>query len=250
MFIELVKNDLKSKYAASFVGVAWAFAQPLINMLVLWFVFQVGLKNTGVNGVPFIVWYAPAFLAWQYFAGTVSSVTTCIKEYDYLVKQVNFKTEWIPTIKIYSEGIIHLCFIIFILVLCVIYDIPITIYAIQLIYYFICMIALLTGLGYFLSSITLFAQDIQSIVAIFVQMGFWIAPIVWQTDIMSPNIQKIIKLNPFYYICEGYRDATINGIWFWQRPINTVYYWAITVTVYCVGKYVFKKMKGQFDDVL
>ena len=57
---QLAKNDCKARFAAAGLGVVWAFLQPLLNILVLWFVFQVGFRSMPVEDVPFIVWYIPA----------------------------------------------------------------------------------------------------------------------------------------------------------------------------------------------
>ena len=42
----LTKQDFKSRFAGSILGLLWAFIQPLAMMLILWFVFSVGLKMT------------------------------------------------------------------------------------------------------------------------------------------------------------------------------------------------------------
>lgn len=65
---QLAKNDCKARFAAAGLGMAWAFLQPLLNILVIWFVFQVGFKSMPVDDVPFIVWYIPAFLSWNFFS--------------------------------------------------------------------------------------------------------------------------------------------------------------------------------------
>lgn len=250
MFLNLVKNDIQSKYASSFAGIAWAFIQPLMNLLVMWFVFQVGLKNGDIDNVPFIIWFAPASLAWQFFAETLASLTVCIKEYDYLVSQVNFNVRWIPAIKIASSGVIHSAFILFIYFLCAVYKLPFTVFSWQIWYYFFAACVLLLGLGWLLSAITLFTPDIQSIVNVIISVGFWFAPIVWNPENMSASVQKIIKINPFYYICTGYRDSVINHIGFWERGGNTAYFWIVTLFILFLGYNVFNKMKAQFDDVL
>lgn len=36
----LAKNDFKSRFASSMLGAFWAFAQPMVTLLVFWFVFQ------------------------------------------------------------------------------------------------------------------------------------------------------------------------------------------------------------------
>ena len=110
----LAKNDFKSRFAASLLGAFWAFAQPLVTLLVFWFVFQVGFKNPPVSDVPFIVWFAPAYLVWAFFSEAVTAGTNCLVEYSYLVKKVNFRVSIIPIGKIISSAFIHLAFIVFI----------------------------------------------------------------------------------------------------------------------------------------
>lgn len=42
MLFALAKNDLKAKFAASFLGVIWAFIQPLVTILVFGLYFSWG----------------------------------------------------------------------------------------------------------------------------------------------------------------------------------------------------------------
>jgi len=45
LLLNLVDNDLKGRYSGSMFGVIWVFVQPLVTILVFWFVFQLGFKN-------------------------------------------------------------------------------------------------------------------------------------------------------------------------------------------------------------
>ena len=42
---KLAKNDFKTRYAGSYLGIVWAFIQPVITILVYWFVFSVGFRS-------------------------------------------------------------------------------------------------------------------------------------------------------------------------------------------------------------
>ena len=42
---KLAKNDFKTRYAGSYFGVVWAMVQPVVIVLVYWFVFQIGLNT-------------------------------------------------------------------------------------------------------------------------------------------------------------------------------------------------------------
>ena len=55
MFWELVKNDFQAKFAGSYLGVFWAFVQPVITIVLYWFVFQVGMRSGNVSNHPFIL---------------------------------------------------------------------------------------------------------------------------------------------------------------------------------------------------
>ena len=57
LVFKLAKNDFKTKYAGSYLGIIWAFIQPIVTILVYWFVFSVGFKPTMDNvGVPFVLY--------------------------------------------------------------------------------------------------------------------------------------------------------------------------------------------------
>lgn len=250
LLFRLAKNDFKAKFANAFLGSMWAFVQPLTTMLVFWFVFQVGLKNGDVGGVPFIVWYAPAFLIWTFFSDTLVAATGSIREYSYLVRKVNFKVSLIPSVKIASGAFVHCAFILFIVVLNLYYgNIP-TIYSIQVFYYFFCTIAFLLGLSWLFSAIAPFAGDTTSIVGVIMQVGFWATPIVWSADNMDTWIQSVFKLNPMYYICNGYRDAFIYDVWFWERGWVNIWFWAVTIFMLLLGAKAFRHLRPEFADML
>ena len=44
LILRLSVNDFKTRYAGSLMGIFWAFVQPVITVLVYWFVFEKGLR--------------------------------------------------------------------------------------------------------------------------------------------------------------------------------------------------------------
>lgn len=246
----LAKNDFKSRFASSLLGGFWAFAQPLVTLLVFWFVFEAGFKNPPVNDVPFIVWLTPAYLVWAFFSEALVAGTNCLVEYNYLVKKVNFRVSMIPLAKIMSSAFIHLGFIAFIFFLLVVYKVPLSIHNVQVLYYFLCTCFLLIGLDWMLSAITPFVKDVSSIVGIVIQIGFWITPIFWSPENMNPLVQSVLRLNPMFYICRGYRDTFIDHIWFWQRGYTNLGFWGVSAVLFIFGAYLFKTLRPQFADVL
>ena len=57
-------------------------------------------------------------------------------------------------------------------------------------------------------------------------------------------------LNPLTYIVNGYRSAIYEESWFFEHFYSSTYFWIFTVTLFCVGSLIFKRLKVHFADVL
>ena len=250
VIFDLAKNDFKSKYTNSLFGIAWAFMLPLTVILVLWFVFQVGFRSSPVEDMPFILWYIPAFLAWNFFSDALSAGSGCIFDYYYLVKNMQFRVASLPIVKIISSSFVHFFFIGFIFFIYFIYGRYPNIYNIQVIYYYVCTIMLLLGLTWMMSALAVFSRDILNLISLVIQVGFWATPLIWDPGNMPLKVQMIVKLNPMYYICMGYRETFSLRIWFWEHPVLTAYFWAFVLFMIFMGAYVFHKLRPQFADML
>ena len=250
---KLGKNDFKTKYAGSYFGILWAFVQPMVTILIYIFIFQFGFRVMDTpNGYPYALWLIAGIIPWFFFSEGVINATNCLLEYSYLVKKVVFKISVLPLVKILSALFVHLFFIVFSVVVYFLMGKTPIIQMIQLGYYTICAICLITALAYFTCSIVPFFRDFGTIINILMQVGMWACPIMWDmsTFHMPENIAFLLKLNPMFYVVQGYRDSFMDGIWFWERPGMTLYFWVITVLLGIVGFTVFRRLRVHFSDVL
>ena len=87
LIFSLAKNDFKTKFAGSFFGVFWAFVQPVITILIYWFVFSVGFRSGGVADCPFALWLTAGLVPWFFFSEAWNGATNSLMEYSYLVKK-------------------------------------------------------------------------------------------------------------------------------------------------------------------
>ena len=95
---KLAKNDFKTRYAGSYLGIVWAFIQPVITILVYWFVFSVGFRSgTGDLGVPFVLYLVAGIVPWFFFQDALMGGTNSLLEYNYLVKLYSSR-EFVPPI--------------------------------------------------------------------------------------------------------------------------------------------------------
>lgn len=247
---QLAKNDFKARFASSYLGIFWAFVQPLVMITVLWFVFQVGFRAAPVADFPFILWLSCGLIPWFFFAEALNSATGSLLEYSYLVKKVVFRTSVLPLVKLLSAYFVHIFFIVLLVAMFMVYGYRPNIYYIQIIYYSFAQVMLLIGLSWATASLAVFIKDTAQMISVILQIGFWVTPILWPIDMVPASYQFFFKLNPMFYIVEGYRDTLINGVWFWQSHNQTAYFWLVTLILFVLGALLFRKLRPHFSDVL
>ena len=80
LVFSLAKNDFKTKYAGSYLGIVWAFIQPIATMLVYWFVFSVGLIAVTVSDYPFVLYLVSGIVPWFFFQDALNGGTNALIE--------------------------------------------------------------------------------------------------------------------------------------------------------------------------
>ena len=150
---KLAKNDFKTRFAGSYLGIVWAFVQPVVTILVYWIVFEKGLNAKAemlADGTeaPYVLWLTAGLVPWFYFSEALSNGTTALLEYNYLVKKVVFKISILPIIKIIAATFIHGFFVLFMLLLYMAHGFFPDAYTLQLLYYSFCLFIFVLGISY------------------------------------------------------------------------------------------------------
>ncbi len=191
-------------------------------------------------------------MPWFFFQDALNGGTNALLEYNYLVKKVVFKISILPIVKIISALFVHVFFVVFALILCACYGYTPSLYTLQIIYYSVCTFLFVLGLVYATSAIVIFFRDLTQIINIFLQVGVWLTPIMWDINMLSshPWLIKLFKLNPMYYVVTGYRDSMLGHIGIWNHASWTIYFWVVTILLFGLGSVIFKRLKPHFADVL
>lgn len=241
MILRLAKNDFKNKFAGSYFGLIWAFAQPVVIVSIYWIVFEKGLRSRPLPEMPdfpYLLWLIAGMCPWFFLNDAMNTSTNCLIEYGYIVKKMKFNIDIIPLIKIVSAAFVHCFFIVLVLAIYIVYGKIPTPYAFQMIYY---------SIGVFCFSVALVYHD-KCDKCIFQGYGtdsgnynavcMWVIPIMLSESQYPAFMRPILKINPMYYIVEGYRDSLIRHIGFLEHPI------ADSVFLGCCNNYVYYRKNG------
>src|ERR1041385_1013328 len=86
LLFNLTLRDIKSRYAQSFLGIAWAIIQPL--SLVLIFTIIAGFMKIPSDGLPRPIFYFAALLSWGFFQSSLNTAIPSVVTNSNLVRKI------------------------------------------------------------------------------------------------------------------------------------------------------------------
>ena len=210
------------------------------------------LLASGIEA-PYVLWLTAGLVPWFYFSEAIVQGTQALLEYNYLVKKVVFKISILPIIKIIGATFIHVFFALILILLYFAYGYTPDLYLLQIPYFSFCMFIFVLALSYATCAIVVFFRDLTQIINILLQVGMWATPILWDITMLKGQWEPfriVFKMNPVYYVVNGYRSALFEKTWFWQDFYSTMYFWIVTAVLFGIGALIFKRLKVHFADVM
>lgn len=248
--VAFAKNDLKKRYAGSVLGAIWAYIQTAMMVVIYWFVFQYGLKNGAVDGVPFLPWFISGMMPWLMFSDIINSCMNCMAEYSYIVKKVVFNIDIIPASKIAVCVFIYAFFFAVVVVVTLCNHLFTGIYILQTILYLIAALLLAVPIGYAVCTVSVFFKDLGQIVSIILNMLMWATPIAWPATIVPEGLQWIIKINPMYFVVSGVRNFLIYGTSITADLPYLFYFAACVCALWAVCIPIYRRLLPHLADIL
>jgi len=250
LLYQLTKRDFIQKYVESYLGLVWAVFEPITTTIILSIIFTFGFKAGPVQNVSYFVYLFSGMVVFNYFSLAINEGSQVIRTYSFLVKKVNFRLSILPIVKVLSCSIFHLIMVLLLVVILMLNGYRPTLYWLQTIYYFFAMNILVLGVSWLTSALTVFVPDIKHLVSIGLQFLFYLSPVFWSVENVPQQWQYLPKLNPMYYIINGYRDCFIYQKPFWNYGIESIYFWSVSLFALVFGATVFRRLRPHFADVI
>lgn len=247
---DMALKDLKKEYSGTIIGFAWSVLKSLIYVGAYWFAIEIGLKGSKNVGYPYMAWLVAGLGAWFFIKDTLAPAAKSIRKNKYLVTKMIYPISIIPTFKVVSAFISSLMFLPIIMVILFSNGIKFDIHWVQVLYYQIALMLLMIGISWLTSALVVISRDIEMLINSTIFVLFWISPILFPASNLKAGLEIMMKLNPFYYVIEGFRASFLYGQWFWERPALTAYFWIFVVVSMIIGSFIHSRLRNQFVDVL
>ena len=240
-----IKKEFRGKYKKSFLGVLWSFLSPLFQVLIYSLVFPFILGNRIEN---YTVYLIIGLMPWTFFNNTILQCAACIVNNGGIVKKVYFPREILPISTTTSNLINFLITQVIVVIALFVSGIGIGKSIILFPIIVILQYLLQLGLGFIFAAITVYVRDVEYIISIFMQLMFYLCPIVYDPSMIPDRFLPIFKLNPMFHIINFYRSI------FYEKNMPSVFSIGKVFIICCIfliiGYAIFEKMKKRFAEEL
>jgi teichoic acid transport system permease protein len=249
--------ELKSSNKNNYLGMLWEVLNPGIQLAIYWFVFGYGLRTAGqgrsdVENVPFFAWLLAGMVVWFFINPAVTQASKSVYTRIKMLSKMSFPMSAIPSYVIMSKFYPHLYLTAISIVILNFMGQTINIYYLQLPYFMFSVIAVVIAISLITSTLSTIVRDVQMVVQSIMRMLLYMTPILWNMeDLLNDRLITIMKINPFYYIVEGYRSALLGQGWYFIEHFQyTLYFWALVLVMFAFGSFIHVKFRRHFVDFL
>ena len=242
---ELVLREMRMQYKHSFMGFAWSLLNPLMHLLVFYFIFRVvlTLDMDRFSSHVFI-----GLLVWEWLQGGLSQAANAITGNRELVRRPGFNLAILPVVTNITR---MLDFAFSLPVLLVILLIENAHFGPQLLALPLLMglqFMLILGFSYLVASTNVLFRDTQHLLGVILRLFFFLTPIFYDASMLPARFGNIYRINPLVALVEAYR-AVLMG----DRPLDwSSLIWPLALSIlFCiVGYALFRRVNYRFVEEL
>ncbi len=238
-------RHLRGQYKQSILGYAWAFVNPLSQMIILSFVFST-IVRVPSGDVPFPLFFFVGLVPWMFFANALASGTDSVVNASSLVTKVYFPREVLPTAAVLTKLVDLFFGIVILAALMVYYGDPPSVTAFWFPLLFLVQLVFTLGLTLPLAALNLYFHDVRFLVGVALTLWFYLTPIIYPIDIVPHRYLWVFDINPNSLFINAYRRVILHGEA--PEPGKILLGAVIAIGTFVIGYYLFKKMEKGFAD--
>lgn len=238
---QLVDRDFKTKYKRSILGMFWSFLNPLLMMLVQYFVFSTIFKSDVPNFAAYLIIGTVMF---NFFSESCGMALTSILGNGNLITKVYIPKYIYPLTRVMSSVVNLTISLIPMVIVCVITGVRFQKSAVLALYFLACLIIFCLGLGMLLSTSMVFFRDTQFLWGVLSMMWMYATPIFYPETILPKEFKFILQINPLHHFLKNTRLCILNGIS--PEPVVYVQCLLMALGALLIGALVFRKAQDRF----
>lgn len=254
LLLPFIGRELREQYAGSLLGVVWSLLQPLLFILLYWWVFAAVLRtrfpqDSALADTPFIVFLLSALLPWFALQEGLSRAASAIINRRDMVRKIHFPVQVFPLAAAAAAYVVHgIGYSLFLMALAL-WQGGLSLTAMGAVIMLLALqFSVTAGLGLLLAAFTVYLRDTAQVLGLVLTAIFYTAPILYPLTLVPENFRGLAHLNPFTLFAEAYHHAVLADAW--PEPALLFGLILFAAGALSLGAYVFRRLEPGFADVL
>jgi ABC-type polysaccharide/polyol phosphate export permease len=241
--VNLASADLKLRYRRSMLGYAWSLLYPLLTMSIMAVVFTRAMGFNSMNN--YVVYIFAGFLPWNFLVNCFWGAGSSLINNESVLRKIYLPKLIFPISVTLARFLDFLCNLVALFIVITIaagYRPSAAVLALPLAV--LILLLFTSGVTLALSAINVYIRDTNHLVAVIMQLGFYLTPIIYNvedTNVVPERFRWIFELNPMTHIIRLFQDIL------WRGAFPPPEHWGmaagITVAAVLLGYAVFSRLE-------
>lgn len=215
--LAMTEKEIKARYKHAVLGFLWVIINPLLQMLVIGFVFQFFVPVKVDN---YFLFLFSGLLPWNFFAMSLKKTTPSMVYERSLIQKAKFPREAIP-LSIVLSNMFHFLVSLSLLMMVLVGDkillegyslVELGAYIIRflgVIPLLVWLLVLTSSLSLLFTALNVKYRDVNFVVQAVMPLWFYATPVVYTLDLLPKALQPWFYLNPVTAIIEGFHRVLL-----------------------------------------
>lgn len=245
VLVTLARQSFYVRYRRAALGVLWAVGLPLIQALVLSFVFSQVLRFGTVEH--FTVFILSGITAWSFFNASVVTASTSIVDNSTMSTRIYFPRMVFPLVAVGSNLYGLFLSLIVLLAAAIIDGVPLGLRLLWLVPGIVLLVALSASLGVLIAGLHVYFRDVRYVVQALFIAWFYITPIFYAVD-QTERLSSVLPFNPVTGVVLLFRAAILGQDAHFRLSVALTVAWI--VVLFGAGLAVHRRYDRVFADLL
>jgi lipopolysaccharide transport system permease protein len=243
----LIWREVQGAYRQTALGVTWLFLRPIVNMLLLSFVFGAMVKVPS-DDVPYPLFSLAALLPWGFFSNGVLRASRSLVDNMHVISKVYFPRMVIPIAGAASGLFDFGASMVVLIIAMIIYRTPLRVEILWLPVFLIVALGFSLAVGLWLATLSVKYRDVSFAVTFLLQALMYVSPVIYPVSIVPQAIRFVYQLNPMTGVIQGFRWSLFGS----GQPPEITFLLSIGLMILALisGAYVFRRTERTVVDIL
>lgn len=243
LLIGMTEKELRARYKNTLFGFLWIVVNPLLQMLVIGFIFRLFIKEPIEN---YFLYLLAGLLVWNFFSLSLTKATPSIVNERALIKKAKFPRSVIP-LSIILSNFIHLllAFVLLFIPVLVLGTLS-NLWILQLLLGLLLLVGVTVGLSLVTTALDVRFRDVNFFVQAALILWFYATPIVYSINVVPYRLMWFWRINPLTSVMQLFQSALVSAPP--PGPAMLLVNTTIILFVVVLGVKIFSIESKNFDD--